>query len=559
VPGRPEIKKAGRAAALLHAADRSASFPAMRAPAVIVSCLLAVFLPLAAAVPPPESVAVLYNSALPESRELARFYREARGIPAENLIALDMPATPDISRADYDDKIARPLRAEFDRRFWWKRGRDRSGLTLPFVNRIRVLVTLRGVPLRIQPTPKPAPPNGGQQPPDQAAPPKDPLAGRDEAAVDSELAMLGAEGLPLEGVLQNKFYQSEKRLGDTQLPFLMLTSRIDAPSLATCQRMIRDAIDTEKRGLWGMAYVDIANKFPQGDQWLEAIVRDNRRSGIPTVVDRFNETLPANYPMREAALYYGWYDWNANGPFRNPAFRFRQGAVAVHLHSFSAEQLADPAKNWCAPLLERGAAATVGNVYEPYLHLTHDLGLLHRRLLDGWSLVEACWAAMPVASWQGVVLGDPLYQPFRHLAGSGEVRDEDRAFRALRAAIQQWPDSFSERRTQMEKAAARTGNGLFHEALGLDLREQGLHAEAAMQFRSAKSLYLAAEDKLRQDFHIIAMDRAAGRKDLAIRGLRDAQLLYPALPEGQGLADWLLILEPPPPPPPSPVPPPAKS
>jgi uncharacterized protein (TIGR03790 family) len=86
------------------------------------------------------------------------------------------------------------------------------------------------------------------------------------------------------------------------LPFLILTARIDAASHATCERMIRDAIEAEKTGLWGMAYVDIANKFPQGDQWLETVVSETP-AGIPTVVDRFNDTLPKNYPMeRRRAL-----------------------------------------------------------------------------------------------------------------------------------------------------------------------------------------------------------------------------------------------------------------
>ena len=48
----------------------------------------------------PESVAVLYNSGVPESRKLAEIYRLAREIPAENLIALDMPLAADISRGD---------------------------------------------------------------------------------------------------------------------------------------------------------------------------------------------------------------------------------------------------------------------------------------------------------------------------------------------------------------------------------------------------------------------------------------------------------------------------
>ena len=70
----------------------------------------------------------------------------------ENLIALDMPVTADISRASYEKSILKPLRAEFESRSWWKRQSDAAGVTLPVVNQIRVLVTMRGVPLRIQPT-----------------------------------------------------------------------------------------------------------------------------------------------------------------------------------------------------------------------------------------------------------------------------------------------------------------------------------------------------------------------------------------------------------------------
>jgi len=531
----------------LHVANRPAIFAAMRL-LVPVICLLAGFLPRAAAAPRPESVAILYNSAVPQSRELAELYRDARGIPPENLIGLEMPVAADVSRAEYEEKIAAPLRREFDTRGWWKRGRDSNGVTLPLANDIRVLVTMRGVPLRIQPTPKPAPPAAADS---QAAPapPKDPVAGRDEAAVDSELAMFGVEGVPVEGVLQNRYHKSDKKIGEARLPFLVLTARIDAASHATCVRMIRDAVETEESGLWGMTYVDIANKFPQGDQWLETVVVASNRAGIPTVIDRFNETLPKNYPMGDAAVYYGWYDWNVSGPFLNPRFKFRKGAVAVHLHSFSAQQLGNANKNWCAPLLERGAAVTLGNVFEPYLHLTHDLGLLHQRLLDGHSWVEACWMAMPVTSWQGVILGDPLYRPFRHLAGSGTIRKEDREFRALRAATLQWPGNPAERRAQLDKAAARLNSGTLSEAVGLELLEHGLAAEAAQHFRKAKFAYVRAEDKMRQDFHIIAIDRAADRKELALRGLRDAQAIYGPIPETESLAAWIHLLDPPPPPP----------
>jgi hypothetical protein len=333
------------------------------------------------------------------------------------------------------------------------------------------------------------------------------------------------------------------------MPFLVLTARIDAPTFATCERMIRETVEVEKTGLWGRAYVDIANKFPQGDKWLEKVVKENLVTGIPTVVDRFNDTLPKNYPMTDASLYYGWYDWNLSGPFLNNRFAFRKGAVAMHLHSFSAEQLADGTKNWSGGLLEKGAAVTIGNVYEPYLHLTHDFGILNQRLLADFTWVEACWMAMPVTSWQGVVLGDPLYRPFKHLGkNSGTKQDADIDFRALRAAAFEWKEKPLERQRQLEKAADRMKSGVLCEALGLDLIERKDFAGAGQWFRTAKGHYLKMEDKLRQDFHQIAIDRAANRKDLAVRGLRDALTFYGGLPETDAVRGWLDILDPPPPP-----------
>lgn len=509
----------------------------MKVFALFLLLLAAGAMPLGAAIPP-ESVAILYNSAVPESRKLAEFYRDARGIPAENLIALEMPLAADISRADFESKILLPLRREFEKRSWWQRDKDSAGILLPVVNRIRVLVTMRGVPLRIQPT-KPA---GAVQ---QA----NPMMGHDEAAVDSELAMFGVETLPTDSVLENKFYNSAKSIVAANLPFLVLTARIDAPAYATCERMIRDAVEVEKTGLWGRAYVDIANKFPQGDQWLEKVVSSNLSAGIPTVVDRFNETLPRNYPMTDAALYYGWYDWNVSGPFLNPRFQFRKGAVAMHLHSFSAEQLADGNKNWSGPLLERGAAVTIGNVYEPYLHLTHDFSILHQQLLAGFTWVEACWMAMPVTSWQAVVLGDPLYRPFRHLSGSGVKAEGDVEFRALRAAFLQWQDDARERQRQLEQASDRMKSGTLAEAIGLECLHRRETAAATTWFRAAKNHYIKSDDKLRQDFHVIAMDRSANHKDAAITGLRSALVRYGGISEASSLTAWLEILDPPPPPP----------
>jgi uncharacterized protein (TIGR03790 family) len=506
---------------------------------------------LAAAPLGPNEVVVVFNSAVPDSVKLAAIYREARKIPEGNMIGLKMPAAPDISRAEYVSAIQNPLRREFDKRGFWKRGKDSGALTIPVANKIRVLLTLRGVPLRIKPEPKP---KGFKEDP------KNPVADRDEAAVDSELALFGVEGLPLKGLSDNKYFKSEKSITEARFPFMVLTARIDAPSLATCERMIHDAIDTEASGLFGRAYVDLANKYPQGEKWLQTIVVENLRVGIPTVVDRFTDTLPKNYPMTDAALYYGWYDWNLSGPFMNSKFRFRKGAVALHLHSYSGQQLTDPTQNWSAGLLEKGAAATIGNVYEPYLHFTHWFDILHQRLLAGFTFVEAAWMSVPVTSWQAVALGDPLYRPFLHFDGSGQRLKLDSEFLAVRLAAMRWGDSPEEMLKQLKEASERMKSGVIAEAVGLRLLENTKTIEAAEWFRNAKDYYGKTEDKLRQDFNLISLHRASPTgKAQAVQALREAKSRYGLIPEAAALAGWLDILDPPPPPPADPTkPPPAK-
>lgn len=493
--------------------------------------------------PTPESVLVIYNSSVPQSKELAIFYAAERKIPRAQLIGLPLPDKEEISRDEYNNLIRKPLIAEFDRRKWWDRIKDRDGNLQIASSKIDILCCVRGVPSRIK-HPRPAPPEGEAPKP---ATQQEMMATR-SAAVDSELTMLGIEGQSLIGALRNPYFQKDIPFADAKLPIL-LVGRIDAHSYTVCKRLIIDAIAAERDGLWGFGVVDIANKIPQGDLWLKNVAKDLSDAGIPTLVDRSNDTLPINYPLRDTAVYYGWYDWNVSGPFLNPKFRFKKGAIAVHLHSFSAAQLRNPTKHWCAPLLSKGAAATLGNTYEPFLHLTHHFDIFQKRLLAGYSLVEAAYMAYPSVSWQGVVLGDPLYRPYLRLDGSGKKLEGDKAFRALRIAHLRWSKNPLERENQLRSAATRMKDGTFLEAVGLDLMARNNTSQAAKTFEEAKGLYTESTDKLRMDLQVALIDREAKRTEAAIRTLRDAQLRYSMLEESKAAAAWLNILDPPPPPP----------
>jgi len=509
-------------------------------------CLLLLIPVLGADLPVPpsaKSVLVIYNSSLPESKELADLYAIGRGIPDDQLIGLPLPDKEEITRDEYETLIRKPLVSEFDRRKWWDRARDGKGNLQIRSTRIHILCCMRGVPSRIK-HPRPKPPEG------QPAPPmtQEMQMATKSASVDSELTLLGVDGQSLIGSLRNPYFGKDQSIADAKLPIL-LVGRIDAHSYAVCKRMIQDALEVEATGLWGYGVVDIANKLAQGDQWLENVARDLVEAGIPTLVDRSNDTLPVNFPLRDTAIYFGWYDWNVNGPFKNPKFRFKKGAVAVHLHSFSAAQLRSPSKNWCAPLLNKGATATLGNTYEPFLHLTHHFDAFNRRLLAGYSLVEAAYMACPSLSWQAVVLGDPLYRPFLRLDGSGRKAASDKTFRALRISKLRWPNDPLEREHQLRSAAKRMSDPTFLEAVGLDLMARKNTAQAAATFGEAKLLYTDSFDKLRMDLQVAMIDREGKRTASAIRTLRDAKLRYSTIPESAAAGALLNILDPPPPPP----------
>jgi len=462
------------------------------------------------------------------------------------LVGLELPDTEEISRKDFDDKLRNRLIREYDRREWWIRGRDAQGKLSPTQSKIRILVCMRGVPSRIAGTGPVLPPPPGKQP----------FSDTTQAAVDSELALLGNDGVPVEAMVNNPYFKQEKTAAEARLP-MTLVGRIDGPTKEICARMIKDAIEAEQTGLWGMSVIDLSGKFlenQEGDPAMERVAKAHRDAGIPVMVDRFPDTLPTNFPLRDTALYFGWYDWNVNGPFANPNFKFKKGAVAVHLHSFSAAQLRDATKNWCAPLLAKGAAATLGNVYEPYLPLTHNFDIFNARLMAGYTLVEAAYMSVPVLSWQNIVLGDPLYRPFLHLDGSGEKADADRDYRAIRLAAIRWKEDPKQFEAMLREAADRTKSGVLLEAAGLSLAARKEEEAAASDFRTAKLYYTDKPDRLRMDLHLAAMERGDGKKGEAIKLLRGARTLYADIPEAVAATSWLTILDPPPPPPAQPQP-----
>ncbi len=364
---------------------------------------------LAAAEDLASRVVLLANRENRDSMRVAEHYADTRGVPRENIVALPVSRAETITWNEFVATIWEPLMSELVRRQWI----DAIGMELKDSlgrrkyavsgHRISYLVICHGVPLRVMHDP-------------QHYAEVRPLTDRsifrtNEGAVDSELTLLVKPNYPVNAFVNNPLFRVD-RVGEMELRQLVKVTRLDGPSFDQVIRMIDHAVSVERTGLLGRAYVDIGGVHASGDQWMEAVARRLEEERFDVEVDRGRSTIPAAARFDSPALYFGWYSGRADGPFVLPGFRFPPGAVAMHIHSYSAATIRSEKDNWVGPLLARGATATVGNVFEPYLELTHRPDFLLRALVRGDTFGDAAYYALRAVSWQSIAVGDPLYRPF---------------------------------------------------------------------------------------------------------------------------------------------------
>jgi len=387
----------------------------------------------------PKDVFVVANKNVPASREVAEHYLARRGVPKENLIELDLPAGEDISRDDYDAKLAGPLRAALKDR------RDAA----------RVILTVYGVPLRVggkQPSAEEKAELAKLQPELDAAKKKaDELKkGKAEpaellaaarrvnelesrrivlshqesgASVDSELMLLWWPKYPLARWVMNPLYWRASEGYRKASPPVVLTSRLDGPSPAIARRLVDDAVAVESRGLSGSVVIDARGiKFDVNDptenggygygaydESMREAAALLKGAGLGVTLDDKDALLPAG-SAKGVAVYCGWYSL---AKFVD-CCEFVPGAVAWHLASSEAVTLRDPKSTlWCPNLLRKGVAATLGPVGEPYTVGFPKPEEFFGFLATGEFTLVECYARTTIfCSWTMVLVGDPLYNPF---------------------------------------------------------------------------------------------------------------------------------------------------
>ncbi len=387
----------------------------------------------------PRELAVVANKNVPASKEVAEHYLAKRGVPAENLILLDLPAGDDISHADYVAKLAEPLKA----------------FLRPRKEQIKAILLVYGVPLRkgadVQTaaeaaeqktlTPKLAAAREALAAAQKATPP-DPAAlarlrkaadglqaaewelthAESQSAVDSELMVLWFPAYPSARFVVNPLHWQYPAAKRDRAKLVLITARLDGPTPAVAKRLVDDAVAVEAAGgLKGKAYIDArgigfdpkkpgesGTGYEGYDESFREAAAVLKKAGLDVTLDDKPELFAAN-SCPDAALYAGWY---ALADYR-PCCAFNQGAVAWHLASSEAVTLKAGTKFWCPNLLEAGAAVTLGPVGEPYTVGFPKPAEFFGFLATGEYTVGECYAkTVYLASWMGTLVGDPLYNPY---------------------------------------------------------------------------------------------------------------------------------------------------
>ena len=389
----------------------------------------------------PAEILVIANKDAWDSVKLAKYYMKKRGVPKENLVRLRVTDQEHCSREEYDKDIALPVRKYLD--------------NLPDRGKIKCLLIMYGMPLKISPPALTKEERKKLEELDrEETTVKDELErlgqGNDRekqlqqeskriqkekrrirkstqsSSLDSEIALVMNDAYPLGGWLPNPLfvgYGNKRPLAAAEKT--LMVCRLDGPTEQTVRRIIDESFEVEHRGLKGTAYFDARWEHPGKDKVtgyaaydrsIHRIAAKLKTDGkIPVVLETTNALFQQG-GCPEAALYCGWYSL-ANYV---DAFEWVPGAVGYHIASSECSTLKrESSRVWCKKMLEEGAAATIGPVSEPYVQAFPLPEIFFDLLTNGSLTLAECYAlSTPYWSWRMVLIGDPLYSPFKNAKGS---------------------------------------------------------------------------------------------------------------------------------------------
>jgi uncharacterized protein (TIGR03790 family) len=378
--------------------------------------------PNADAVAGPENVLVVINSSCRESVDIGEYYRRQRGIPGKNLVRLPYEGNREILPMRlFETKIKVPIRDYL--------------ASEDIKEKILFIVVTYGLPYKIYSS-----------------------GGKGADSVDATLVDLfdeyrgdpNLEVGPAGGRYRNPYFAAGSHFSRANGNRGYLVTRLDGPLAKPddshynretahpddpCQylkNMVDKAIWAEenRQRLAGKGYFDRLFEAPwastlgQGDFFINGAYDCCVALGFESVLDttpRVFGSAPADSGGKDplfcddALWYAGWYSH-----FYKDAFGWAKGAVGFHIESWTAQSLRAEARYrgqsgwlWVPGMIRAGVTATMGPVDEPGLGGVPRIDWFFRYFFHGFCFAEAAYMASYSTGGDVVMIGDPLYNPFR--------------------------------------------------------------------------------------------------------------------------------------------------
>lgn len=337
----------------------------------------------------PDNVLLVVNRRSAVSRRITDYYIQKRHIPSGNVCAVDAPEEENIPRGVFDKNIAAPVANCLTSR----------GLR----EKILYIVTTLGLPLRIQGT-------GGRD--------------AESASVDSELTLLYQDMRgrphPIRGPLPNPFFgRRDEPFRHERFP-IYLVCRLAAYDFEDVKAMIDRSLAAVNKG---RVVIDLKSDDDRpGNDWLR-----NAAILLPRERVIFDESTEVLTNQRNIIGYAGWGSNDPNLKRRTPGLEWLPGGIATEFVSTDGRTFQRPPAGWnistwkdtarffvgspqslAADYLHEGATGASGHVDEPYLTFTPRPDYLFPAYLNGRTLADSFYLAIPALSWQNIVIGDPL-------------------------------------------------------------------------------------------------------------------------------------------------------
>ena len=359
---------------------------------------------------------VVYNSneaVADMSREIADYYADpvtGRGIDPTYVVGFDWddPAESnmEIVTRNYYDTVIKPDMESYI---------DAAGIKLS----IKYIVLCKGVPLKIR--------------------------NPNQASVDSEMCLLyqsyDLSAFPLWNPFHREFSGANAftpfgfSYGGTTLSYLV--GRLDAYTLEEVKGMIDRAKQAPGQVNEGYVIIDDepnVNGNPEYD-FMHSPVSDWPLKDTTALVEKLTMLDVSFYADNTKPIFltrsvvsndlisdnvvgyvsHGIHSSNDPGPLyilNNLDFTYLPGAFFSTYESFNAWSFNDPSsrsgQGLIADFFRMGGTCAIGNVWEPYGQTVAQENIFFEEYFTGRTFIESSYKSLSCASWQQVVVGDPL-------------------------------------------------------------------------------------------------------------------------------------------------------